>query len=531
MVKLFMVSSLQKVFPDEENFAEQTEGECFADEVFFFQLVMVPDFSGEAVLSVKTDLSLRLFVRKFVKGTPAPEKGDGYYLAGRTEFPDPLLPCGDRITAEQGKATAVWVVCDGGAPGVHTVEFTVGETTTSYRLTVFETKLGFDPVPVTNWLHVDCICDKHGVEPFTPEFYEVFGRYLEWYVLGGNTMMLTPVFTPPLDTKAGTYRRTCQLAGVKKKKGKYFFDFKKLLYFMEFCSERGIAYFEFSHLLSQWGGQFCPKIVDENGKLLFGWKDKSGGKKYKRFLRFYLSAVRSFLKSSGYEERVYFHLSDEPERKYVGQYIRKSKFLYRFIDKAKTIDAVSDPQLFHIPTLDVPVVATVFYDRAGRLPQNWMLYYACIGNDHMWTNRFMYMPLQRVRVLGYQLYLTHSVGFLHWGFNFYHTQYSVRKIDPYEVTDAGGSFPSGDSFVVYPLENGATPSIRLFTMREALQDFYVLKRLGSLYGEEFAANLLHENGMEGISVYRGEIDWHLNLRRKINRLILEKQKNEKEADV
>ena len=77
----------------------------------------------------------------------------------------------------------------------------------------------------------------------------------------------------------------------------------------------------------------------------------------------------------------------------------------------------------------------------------------------------------------------------------------------------------------------ALPSIRLFTMREALQDFYVLKRLGSLYGEEFAANLLHENGMEGISVYRGEIDWHLNLRRKINRLILEKQKNEKEADV
>ena len=167
MVKLFMVSSLQKVFPDEENFAEQTEGECFADEVFFFQLVMVPDFSGEAVLSVKTDLSLRLFVQKFVKGTPAPEKGDGYYLAGRTEFPDPLLPCGDRITAEQGKATAVWVVFEGGAPGVHTVEFTVGETTTSYRLTVFETKLGFDPVPVTNWLHVDCICDKHGVEPFT----------------------------------------------------------------------------------------------------------------------------------------------------------------------------------------------------------------------------------------------------------------------------------------------------------------------------------------------------------------------------
>ena len=531
MIQLYTVSSLQKVFPDETDFVSEEAGECFSDEVFSFQLVIVPDSDGELSLRVKTDLPLKLFTQKFVKGTPAPQKGDGYYLAGRTEFPDPLLPCGDKIAAEKGKAIAIWVACAGGEAGVHVVEFAVGEAKISYRVTVFEERIDADPVPVTNWMHVDCICDKHGVEPFTPEFYEVFEKYLELYVLGGNTMILTPVFTPPLDTKVGTYRRTCQLVGIKKKKGKYFFDFAKLKYFMDFCGARGIGYFEFSHLLSQWGGQFCPKIEDENGRLLFGWKDRSGGKKYRRFLRFYLPAVRSFLKKSGYEERTYFHLSDEPERKFVGQYIRKSKFLYRYLDRAKTIDAVSDPELFHIPTLNVPVVATIFYRLAGELPRNWMLYYACVGNDHMWTNRFLYMPLQRVRILGYQLYLTKSSGFLHWGFNFYHTQYSLKKIDPYEVTDAGGSFPSGDSFVVYPLGKGATPSIRLFTMREALQDFYALKRLEALYGGEYAANLLRESGMDGISVYPGEIAWHVNLRKKINRLILEKRKNKKESGV
>ena len=525
MTKLYTVSSLKKIFPDDFGYQTENEGECFLDEVFSFQVVIVPDFDGEISLNVQTDLSLQLYTQRFVKGTPAPQKGDGYYLSGREEFPDPLIPVGDKIAVEKGKNTAIWVSCQGGSAGKHTVKFSVGEACVDYQLTIFDCAIQADKVPVTNWVHVDCICDKHNVEPFTKEFYEVFEKYLSLYVLGGNTMILTPVFTPPLDTKVGTYRRTCQLVDVKKMKGKYYFSFEKLKFFMDFCRQRGIEYFELSHLLTQWGGQFCPKIEDVNGKMLFGWDDKSSGRRYKRFLSFYLTAIKCFLKQSGYEERTYFHLSDEPGRKFVGQYIRKSKFLGKYIDKANTIDAVSDTALFNIPSLSVPVVATVHYHLAHQLPQGWFLYYACNGNTDFWTNRFMYFPLQRVRVLGYQLYLTESSGFLHWGFNFYHTRYSIKKIDPYEVTDAGGDFPSGDSFVVYPFGDEVVPSIRLFTMREAIQDFYALKRLESLRGKEFAMQLLKDSGMEGISVYERDDNAHIRLRQKINGYILEGRKN------
>ena len=105
---------------------------------------------------------------------------------------------------------------------------------------------------------------------------------------------------------------------------------------------------------------------------------------------------------------------------------------------------------------------------------------------------------------------------------FYHSQFSLRKINPYEETDAGGAFPSGDSFIVYPSENGAIPSTRLFVMREALQDFYALKRLESLYGKKFTLGLLKENGMDGLSVYKGEIGWHIDFRKKINEYIRKK---------
>ena len=524
MLDCLLVSSLQKIFPDTVDFSTENMGECFVDEIHNFQLVLRSDVDTELMVNAQADVDVRLYTQEFVKGTPAPKEGhicyDGYYIHEKTEFPDPLFPVDGTIKLKKGEGKAVWVTCQNLTAGEHKILLTVMDKTLTYTLKVFDGKIMEKPAPVTNWVHVDCICDKHGVEPFTPTFYDVFEKYLELYVLAGNSMILTPVFTPPLDTKVGTYRRTCQLVGVRKIKGKYYFDFQKLKYFMDFCRERGIRYFELSHLLTQWGGKFCPKIEDENGRLLFGWKDRSNGKRYRRFLRYYLTGLKGFLKRSGYEQDCYMHLSDEPSRKFVGQYISKSKFVYKYVDKVKTIDAISAGPLFNLSSLNVPVVGTFDFQEMNRKNQEWLLYYSCWRCWKRHTNRFMHLPLQRVRVLGYQMFLTGASGFLQWGFNFYHLQFSVQKINPYETTDAGGAFPSGDSFVVYPYKDGATPSLRLFTIREAIQDFYALKRLAEIYGEEFARNLLKDNGMSGLSVYEGDIAWHVNLRRKINEYIL-----------
>lgn len=77
------------------------------------------------------------------------------------------------------------------------------------------------------------------------------------------------------------------------------------------------------------------------------------------------------------------------------------------------------------------------------------------------ANQFLNMPSARNRILGCQLWLNEAKGFLHWGFNFYNDGLSHRSIDPFRETDAGGHFPAGDSFVVYPGEDGALDSLRL----------------------------------------------------------------------
>ena len=54
---------------------------------------------------------------------------------------------------------------------------------------------------------------------------------------------------------------------------------------------------------------------------------------------------------------------------------------------------------------------------------------------------------------------------------FYYSQFSIKPLNPYICTDADGAFPAGDSFVVYPGEDGEPEdSLRLEVFHEALQD-------------------------------------------------------------
>ena len=96
-----------------------------------------------------------------------------------------------------------------------------------------------------------------------------------------------------------------------------------------------------------------------------------------------------------------------------------------------------------------------------------------------------------------RLYQYDLEGLLHWGFNFYNSQRSVRHIDPFRVTDAGEAFPSGDAFLVYPGPDGtAWGSIRGEVLKEALQDLRLLRLCESRIGRSRTKELLRTVGGE-----------------------------------
>ena len=106
--------------------------------------------------------------------------------------------------------------------------------------------------------------------------------------------------------------------------------------------------------------------------------------------------------------------------------------------------------------------------------------YYCTGQWKEVSNRFMAMPSARTRILGVQLYLYKISGFLHWGFNFYNSQYSIKHINPYAVTDAGEAFPSGRCIFGLSRRGAGVPeeSIRLMLMQQVMQDVRAFETAG-----------------------------------------------------
>ena len=135
------------------------------------------------------------------------------------------------------------------------------------------------------------------------------------------------------------------------------------------------------------------------------------------------------------------------------------------------------------------------------------------------TNRFINMPSQRTRILGMQLYETGVQGYLHWGFNFYNSVLSTKRINPYEDTCANDGFFGGDSFIVYPSADGVNRSIRYEAVAEGFQDLRALETLEGYIGREKVVEFLHEQGIEGLLNYPKNGAVHASIKQKINALI------------
>ncbi|MDR1630034.1 MAG: DUF4091 domain-containing protein [Oscillospiraceae bacterium] len=115
-------------------------------------------------------------------------------------------------------------------------------------------------------------------------------------------------------------------------------------------------------------------------------------------------------------------------------------------------------------------------------------------------------------------------GFLQWGFNFWYSQYAKKELNPFEVSDAGGAFPSGDAYVTYPGEGGEPlVSLRLKQFYDGIQDMMALQLLATKIGREQVITLLESDVEAPISFsqYPQDEAWLLNKREQINRAIAE----------
>lgn len=533
-MEILVLSSLEKVFYDEKPKAEEISGfSMLKNERHSFQIA----FYSEKSEKIKVELSGALasysksfLVKTVPVGTACNDDADDYFLRKTSgDYPDYLEPIDGEITAEDGKWQSVWIEIspDGEYAGKSELEvaFSNGGSK-KIEIEVIDALLPKQSLVHTNWYHSDCLCNYYGFEALSDEFWETNENFIKTAVQHGINCILTPLFTPPLDTKVGGERRTVQLVKVYKSGGKYRFDFRNLQKWIDMCRRCGVEYIEFSHLFTQWGAKHAPKIIaiDRKGreKKIFGWSTDAKGRKYEEFLRTFAAELIKFIDKNDLRNRCFIHVSDEPSDKHLKTYRKHATLFEEIFPGFATFDALSDFEFYKTGAVKLPVPCeSDIEDFVGNVPELWT-YYCCGQDKDNLPNRFMAMPSLRNRILGFLLYKYEVKGFLQWGYNFYNLQYSVKAISPYEITDAGGSFPSGDSFMVYPAKD-KTPlaSLRLKVFYDGFQDMMALQLLESKIGREKTLELIENRQKLKFTSYPKDEKWFLETREKINQMIKE----------
>lgn len=543
-LKMKLVSSLEKVFLDQEPRAYEGTIEGFRNEIISFQAaytLCAPVTRMYVSLEIISPIAKYVHVRQ-VEHVPvryaAPIDSDDNYLRKTPGlYPDLLREIGPHtLRVRYGQWDTLWVEIDPQAEleaGEYpvTLKLTAEDESTAevtQSITILDAMLPPQKLVHTKWIHCDCLADYYHQEIFSEAHWQTIERFIRKAVSGGINMMLTPIHTPPLDTRVGTERPTTQLVDVFVEKGAYRFEMSRLRRWISMCKDCGVEYFEMAHLYTQWGAKHAPKImatVDGEYRKLFGWETEATGEAYRAFLNAYIPAVRKTLEEEGIAHQTAWHISDEPSADHMEDYKAARNQVLPLLNDCFIMDALSSFEYYQQGVVDHPVVANNHIEPfiEAKTPDLWTYY--CCGQYRDVSNMFIAMPSSRNRILAAQLFKYDVKGFLQWGYNFYYAQYSDHAVTPYLCTDGDGFVPAGDPFQVYPgMDGEPEESIRMAVTRDAMQDLRAFEMLAELENREFVVSLMDEDLEEGITFanYPHDGEYLISLRRKVNKAIMER---------
>lgn len=503
-VDIFLTNPLVKVFPDQRPTSDFSYNQkLLQGELFACQLVYCShnnrDYGTKLPAQVTiTGLPVALSQVELVPSQlPTwPNYDDDYLRTTPGLFPDLLRPSDGKIGLFQEQYRSLWLKLNTQnlAPGTHSFKITVREQLTGAQEIIFEQEIILTVLPQqmrplaikhTEWLYVDTLAQYYQVPAYSEAGWQIIANYLNFASqhCAINTI-LTPIFNPPLDVAVGHQRLNVQLLSITYQNGQFSFDFAKVKRWCQLCQAAGITTLEIPPLFTQWGAKATPNIYLADGEQIFGWDVPATSPLYRQFLSQLISELVATLTAAGYgPDHLLFHIADEPSADNAASYRQAVQQVTDLLADYQVIDALSDYQFYADGLVKHPVVANdsiqTFIDH--QVPDLWT-YYCCAQTNEV-PNRFFAEPSYRNRVMGVLLYIYQIKGFLHWGYNFYNTALSTAAINPFLTTDAGGFFPSGDPFLVYPGENGQPlSSLRNEVQLLAWQDLRLLKTAETVVG-------------------------------------------------
>ena len=226
MIKVIPLSSLVKVFSDNEPTQKAFDRlSCMRNEKVQLQVAFCSREDSEININAKSDFGdcLNMYwVEEIYSKNPVHTLQEDYTLRKKSGyFPELLRPLDGVFIAKAGKWNSVWIeiipktAYKVGENKIN-VSFASGENIekAEFTIEVIGADLPEQTLINTNWFHSDCIAVHYGIEVFSDKYWEYVQNFLQVAHDYGMNMVLTPLFTPPLDTKIGGERPTVQLVVV-----------------------------------------------------------------------------------------------------------------------------------------------------------------------------------------------------------------------------------------------------------------------------------------------------------------------------
>ena len=560
MLKTKIVSSQEKVFVDDsfDKFAPLEKITALGGERLSIQLIyadVAPDYIAKRPFcDIKLEGELAEYANiRDVRWVPVdrpvnPEKSDDNYLRKEPGiYPDILTPLryGGKMVLSRDKLRSLWIEFDIPADFSGECELSleislksaaVGDTGNietngellareSVTVDVIHAQLPAQELMFTQWFYADCLASYYNVEPWSERHWEIVENFARVAVKRGRNMLYTPLLTPALNVLEPFERVPTQLVDVAVEGGEYFYSFEKLDRWVDMCDRIGVKYLEISHFYHQDQAYHSAKVygtVEGVYKNIFGWETLSTDPEYVKFLRGLISAFTEHMKERGDDRRCFYHISDEPSREKLDHFLTVKNNIADLLEGYTVMDALSNVEFYESGAVSAPVPVTShampFIEK--NVPGLWV-YYAC--NEVVdYSNCYLSMPSWRTRSIGMQLYKYNISGFLHWGYNYYNNRASGDAINPY--LDLGGEdwVNAGDTFMVYP-NNDGTPleSIRIMTMEEAMQDVRAMRLAEKYYSHDEVVAAIEEALGDEITFTRcaKSADEMLSVREAVNELI------------
>ena len=425
----------------------------------------------------------------------------------------PLTSCD--IPAHDGRCSAYLTL----APktdtpaGSHALSLTItaGHETHTCRIeyVVYPVSFDEDLFETTNWFSVRAMEQVHGVKIGTPEFNDVVRAYarsmrsvhqkvfLLWLhedLSDRRVQRPAAISTPEtLDNmRSLDARSTISCADSDTLNTLYPFDFEDMAPIIRIFFEEGFDTFET-------GGIICRGYREDGTQDMYTADFKCSADptvsvdsdEGYALLCSEMQAFAAFLKKYGWEDRVLFHVMDEPDVHYKTeadltarrvQFLTAANIVRRYLPGVRIMEAVKTLTMRGGVDIMVPITdsyqhsKTAFDAAIAMGDEVWT--YVCCAPEGKWLNRFLDSPLLNGRLLFWGCAACRFGGYLHWGYN----QFGGVP-DPFKATSArnwtgiGTNFPCGDAFIVYPGDKEPWPSMRLEAERMGAQEVCLLRAL------------------------------------------------------